>query len=125
MIVGIGTDLVYIPRISQLYRRWGDRFVSRIYCEDEISYCLKHKDPSHTLAIRFAAKEACSKALGTGIRDGVSWKRMCVLHEVSGKPVLMLRGAALLRAEAMGAIHRHISLTHEHEYAHAVVILEN
>ena len=125
MIVGIGTDLVYIPRISSLYQRWGNRFIHRIYCKNEIEYCLQHKDPSHTLAVRFAAKEACAKALGTGFMNNVSWRQMCICHEVSGNPTLMLRGAALLRAETIGAINWHITLTHEHEYAHALVILEN
>ncbi len=125
MIVGIGTDLVYIPRISQVFERWGDRFTGRIFCEEEMLYCMKHRDPSATLAIRFAAKEACSKALGTGMRDGIVWRQMCVVHEDSGKPVLHLSGAARRRAAAMGALRWHISLTHEYEYAHAIVILED
>ena len=125
MIIGIGTDMVHIPRIRQLFERWGERFTGRIFCEEEVAYCLRHRDPSHTLAIRFAAKEACSKALGTGMSQGITWQQICVGHEVSGRPVLHLSGAARRRAARLGASRWHLSLTHEHEYAHAIVILED
>ncbi len=125
MIVGIGTDMVHIPRIAQLFGKWGDRFLQRIFCENEIAYCLRHRDPSHTLAARFAAKEACSKALGTGMGAGVTWLQMCVIPEESGRPAIRLSGNARRRASVIGAAKWHLSLTHEHEYAHAVVILED
>ncbi len=125
MIKGLGTDLVHIPRIAEIYTRWGERFINRIFCNDEISYCLSHRDPAHFFAIRFAAKEACSKALGTGMSKGVSWRQICVIHDEQGKPALKLSGSALEIAVAQGARRWHLSLTHEHEYAHAVVILED
>ncbi len=125
MIIGIGTDMVHIPRISELFEKWGDRFIQRIFCEEEIAYCLRHRNPSHSLATRFAAKEACSKALGTGMGKGVTWQQMCVVSEVSGRPAMRLSGNALRRAASLGAARWHLSLTHEHEYAHAVVILED
>jgi len=125
MIIGMGTDLVYIPRIAQMLERWGERFIHRIFCEEEIVYCFRHRNPAYALAARFAAKEACSKALGTGMGEGVAWRQMCVGKETSGRPVLYLSGAAGRRAAVLRASAWHLSLAHEHEYAHAIVILED
>ncbi len=125
MIVGIGTDLVHIPRIAEMHKRWGARFVHRIFCDEEAEYCLSYREPAHFLATRFAAKEACSKALGTGMGKGVSWRQICVIHDKNNRPILRLSGKALCRARDIGAQRWHVSLTHEHEYAHAIVILED
>jgi len=123
MILGLGIDLVYIPRVEKAVIRWGERFLSRVFTSEECSYCLKHKLPAQGFALRFAAKEACSKALGTGMRLGVTWRQIAIAHESSGKPVLRLSGSALKKATDMGASNWHVSLSHEGEYATAVVIM--
>ncbi len=123
MILGVGIDLVHIPRLREALSRWGDRFTDRVFSPVEISYCSGLKDPVLAYAVRFAAKEACSKALGTGMRQGVSWKQMSVSHKSSGKPVLHLSGRAREVASALGARRWDISLSHEREYACAIVIL--
>lgn len=123
MILGLGIDLVHIPRVEKAVNRWGERFLYRVFTSEECSYCLKHKQPSQGLALRFAAKEACSKALGTGMRLGVTWLQIAIAHEPSGKPVLRLSGSALKKATDMGADAWHVSLSHEGEYATAVVIM--
>ncbi len=124
MILGLGTDLVHMPRIGRALDRWGPRFLERVYTEPEIELCMARHDPVQCLAIRFAAKEACSKALGTGMRQGVSWIQMAVTQRPSGRPLLELTGRALEVACSLGATSWHVSLTHEGEYANAVVILE-
>ncbi len=125
MVLGLGIDLVHIPRIERALDRWGERFLSKVFTHEELSYCLRHKRPAQTLAIRFAAKEACSKALGTGMRSGVAWRQMAITHEPSGRPILHLSGPALERAKALGANSWHVSLSHEGEYATAVVIMSD
>jgi holo-[acyl-carrier protein] synthase len=124
MIVGLGIDLVFIPRIEEALIKWEDRFLKRVFTSDELDYCLSQKNSSFPLALRFAAKEACSKALGTGMRQGVSWREISVVHEKSGKPVLHLTGNALKKAKDLGGASWHVSLSHEREYATAVVIIE-
>ncbi|MFO8240998.1 MAG: holo-ACP synthase [Dissulfuribacterales bacterium] len=123
MILGLGIDLVHIPRVEKALNRWGERFLSRVFTSEECLYCLKHRQPAQGLALRFAAKEACCKALGTGMRLGVAWRQMSISHKPSGKPVLNLSGCALKRAKDMGAGAWHVSLSHEGEYATAVVIM--
>jgi len=123
MIVGLGIDLVHIPRMEKALDRWGDRFLGRVFTSGEKAYCLAHRMPAQSLALRFAAKEACSKALGTGMRQGIAWRQMEVASEPSGRPVLRLSGAAMARAAALGAFSFHVSLSHEREYAVAVVVL--
>ncbi|NIA08183.1 MAG: holo-ACP synthase [Nitrospiraceae bacterium] len=125
MVLGLGIDLVHIPRIEKAFDRWGEKFLFRVFSQEECNYCLRHKRPAQTLAIRFAAKEACSKALGTGMRSGVAWRQMTVSHEPSGRPILHLSGPALKRAKALGAKSWHVSLSHEEEYATAVVIMSD
>ncbi len=122
MILGLGIDLVHIPRLEKALERWGERFMSRVFTHEECAYCLRHKQPAQSLALRFAAKEACSKALGTGMA-GIAWRQMAIANEPSGKPVLQLSGAALKKAKALGAHAWHVSLSHEREYAIAMVIL--
>jgi len=124
MVIGVGIDLVSIPRIELSIERWGARFLDRIYTPDELLFCLGRSNEKASLAARFAAKEACSKALGTGMRQGVTWRQIEVTHEPSGKPCLRLNGCALNRAKQIGVGSWHLSLTHEREYAGAVVVLE-
>ncbi len=124
MIYGIGIDLIQVKRIDQAWKRWGDRFLKRVFTEEEIAYCLRKRDPSPSLAARFAAKEACSKALGTGIRRGVHWKEIAVQRGPLGRPGLKLSGLALeiCRRESIEGLF--LSLTHDQEYGSAVVVLE-
>lgn len=105
MIIGIGSDLIDITRIAAAIERHGDRFLDRIFTDAERAKAARraknHKMVMATYAKRFAAKEACSKALGTGIRGGVWWRDMGVVNLPSGRPTMQLTGAALARLEAM------------------------
>jgi holo-[acyl-carrier protein] synthase len=101
MIIGIGTDLVDIRRIEQTIARHGDRFINRIYTETERARAERKANRIDTYAKRFAAKEACAKALGTGFRNGVFFRDMGVVNLPSGKPTLRLTGGALKRLQAI------------------------
>jgi holo-[acyl-carrier protein] synthase len=123
-IVGIGQDLVELPRIRRAVERHGSRFLHRCYTDAELQYCQRLKDPIPSLAARFAAKEAAAKALGTGIACGVGWRDIEVLREPGHAPRLLLHGRARERGERLQVSQTHISLTHGREVASAVVILE-
>lgn len=123
MIIGLGTDIVHIPRIADALGRWGQRFLDRVFTPEEQEYCLRQRQPEQGLALRFAAKEACSKALGTGMRKGVIWRQIAVGREASGKPFLQLSGRALKRAQDLRVTSSHVSLSHEKDYGVAVVVL--
>ena len=125
MIVGTGTDLTEIARVQEAIRRYGDRFLHRIFTAEEIRYCQrKRHSAAESFAARFAAKEAGAKALGTGIAKGVSWREIEVAHLPGGRPTLLFYGRARERAAAMGAHAVHLSLSHGREIAVAMVILE-
>ena len=128
MIIGIGSDLSDIRRIHRSLERFGSRFTNRIFTELERSRSEKKTDPASSYAKRFAAKEACAKALGTGMRAGVFWRDMGVVNMRSGQPTMALTGGALVRLNAMTPPgHRaviHLSLTDDHPYAQAFVIIE-
>ena len=128
MIVGIGSDLSDIRRIQASLERFGARFTDRIFTDIEKARSERKSDRAASYAKRFAAKEACSKALGTGIRRGVFWRDMGVVNAPSGKPTMQLTGGAAERlAElippGMQAV-IHVSLTDDHPYAQAFVIIE-
>lgn len=128
MIVGIGSDLADIRRIQSVLDRFGPRFVERVFTELEAARSERKGDRAASYAKRFAAKEACSKALGTGMRAGVFWRDMGVVNAPSGKPTLQLTGGAAERLNAlippgMTAV-IHLSLTDDHPYAQAFVIIE-
>ena len=99
-IIGLGFDATDIPRIADVLERYGDRFLRRIFTEGEIAYCTRRRDPVPSLAARFASKEACMKALGTGHSRGVLWKDIEVFRDY-GPPQLRLHGGAARRAESM------------------------
>ena len=124
MITGIGIDVVQNERIAQSIERFGDRFLNRIYTEEEIAYCSKCAHPAIHFAARFAAKEAGFKALGTGWAAGVKWKDVEVKRLASGKPELHLYNEALARATSLGSNRFYVSLTHDQLVSCAVVILE-
>ena len=113
-----GVDIIEIERIGRALERWGQRFLKRIYTEDEISYC---RGRAQNLAVRFAAKEAAMKALGTGLR-GVGWKDIEVVRGSGGAPSIRLHGRALRRGESLGVRQLALSLSHSRKYAVAMVV---
>ena len=128
MIIGIGSDLIDIRRIQKTFDRYGERFVRRVFTDIERAKAEKRKERVATYAKRFAAKEACSKALGTGMSQGVFWRDMGVVNLPSGKPTMHLTGGA---AEALDRLlpagHRasiHLTITDEYPLAQAFVIIE-
>jgi holo-[acyl-carrier protein] synthase len=122
-ILGIGIDLVRIPRRREVVERWQDRFLQRVFTEGELAYCRSRRDPIPHLAARFAAKEAGLKALGTGLSMGVSWRELEVRRERGQPPTLSLRGRSRAIGEARGARRILLTLTHEGEYAVAQAVL--
>jgi holo-[acyl-carrier protein] synthase len=101
MILGIGADLVDVGRIEKVIERHGERFIARIFTSAERARAERRANPAATYAKRFAAKEACAKALGTGLRNGVFWRDMGVVNLPSGRPTLKLSGGALARLKAI------------------------
>jgi holo-[acyl-carrier protein] synthase len=124
MILGTGIDLIEVARIAASFEKFGQRFVSRVLVPDEITYCLTHKYPAPFLAARFAAKEAVSKAFGTGIGAQLSWQDMEVRRKESGEPFMVLHGKGEQLFAVRGAQRLHLSLTHTENYAAATAILE-
>lgn len=122
-IKGIGVDLVKIPRMRRVVERWQDRFLRRVFTDAEIAYCRKRRDPVPHLAARFAAKEAALKALGIGLRLGVSWRELEVRRERGEPPVLVLSGKSLKIVQALGGRRLLLSLTHDGDYALAQCVL--
>jgi holo-[acyl-carrier protein] synthase len=124
MIVGIGIDIAETPRIAGLIERHGERFLHRTYTDGEIAYCRDRKRAVEHYAARWAAKEAASKAFGTGIAQGIHWKDIEVVNDVSGQPRLIFHGAAQKFAASRGVTSAHLSITHTEGYSAAVVVLE-
>src|ERR1700742_4553796 len=128
MIIGLGSDLADIRRIDETLKRFGERFTTRVYTELERTRSERKADRAASYAKRFAAKEACAKALGTGMRRGVFWRDMGVGNLRSGQPTMALTGGAQARLlEIMPPRCRpaiHLSLTDDHPYAQAFVIIE-
>jgi holo-[acyl-carrier protein] synthase len=124
MILGLGTDICRIERVARYLERYGDRFKRRCFTEGEIAYCERYLNNAEQYAARIAAKEAASKALGTGWRQGVAWKQFEVTSLPSGKPLLRIHGRAAELASQMGVRHVNVSLTHDAGAALAVVIFE-
>ena len=128
MILGIGTDLCSIDRIAGVLDRHGDRFRNRVFTERELARAARRAHEAGTLAKRWAAKEACSKALGTGLAMGIAWRDMAVSNLRSGQPTMALTGWAAERMAAMTPPgHRavvHVTLTDDHPWAQAFVVIE-
>jgi holo-[acyl-carrier protein] synthase len=124
VIYGIGTDVVEIGRIEQALERFGERFAVRILCEPELRRFQHHRQPAAYLAKRFAAKEAFTKALGTGIHAPANWHGVWVQNLPSGKPVLQFSETLAKLLEQRRILHSHLSLTDERGVAMATVILE-
>lgn len=121
-IIGLGFDATDIPRVADMLTRYGDRFLRRVFTEGEIAYCTRRRDPSPHLAGRFAAKEACMKALGTGHSRGVLWKDIEVVR-AGGPPQLRLHGGAARRATQMNVQKSLLTITHSDALAMAQVLL--
>jgi len=124
MIYGVGTDVVEIGRIEKALERFGERFARRILCEPELRRFAAHRLPANYLAKRFAAKEAFTKALGTGIRAPANWHGVWVANLKSGKPVLEFTDELKDLMSKRGVTHAHVSLSDEKGVAFATVILE-
>ena len=128
MIIGIGSDLASIERIGGTLERFGDRFIQRVFTDTEIAIAGRRKLSTETYAKRWAAKEACSKALGTGLRMGIAWKEMGVVNLRSGQPTMELTGGAADRLRDLTPDghdpHIHVTLTDDHPWAQAFVVIE-
>lgn len=128
MIIGLGNDIVDIRRIEKTLATYGSRFIDRIFTETEVRKSERRAARAASYAKRFAAKEACSKALGTGFRRGVFWKDLGVVNELSGRPTMVLTGGAaeqLARITPKGLVARiHLTITDDFPYAQAIVMIE-
>ena len=124
MIVGTGVDIAEVGRIKAAMERFGDRFLKRVFTLAEVRYCMGKVNTAERLAARFAAKEAGMKAIGTGLRHGVTWQDVEVLRMPGQRPVLKFSGKAAEFAERLGCKRTHLSLSHTKEQAIAHVILE-
>ncbi|MEO9862462.1 MAG: holo-ACP synthase [Yoonia sp.] len=128
MILGIGTDLANIERIAGTLERFGDRFKNRVFTDVEQAKAERRRDVAGTYAKRWAAKEACSKALGTGLSMGIAWKDMSVTNLRTGQPVMHVTGWAKDRLDQMTPPGHeatiHVTLTDDHPWAQAFVVIE-
>ena len=128
MIIGIGSDLIDIRRVEKSIERFGERFTNRCFTDVERARSDRRANRAESYAKRFAAKEACSKALGTGIAQGVFWKDMGVVNLPSGKPTMQLTGgAATMLRSMLPAGHKaviHLTITDDYPLAQAFVIIE-
>ena len=122
-IIGLGFDATDIPRVADMYARYGERFLRRVFTDGEIAYCTRRRHPAQHLAGRFAAKEAAMKALGTGHSRGVLWKDIEVFR-AGGPPQLRLHGGAARRAAEMGVLRSLLTITHSDTLAMAQVLLQ-
>ena len=124
MIYGVGIDLVENSRMEKIIKKWGVKFLSRIFSDGEIQYCEKHINSSTHYGVRFAAKESFLKALGIGLGMGVKLSDIEVMNDENGKPSLMLCGEAKNQIEKKRITKVHLSLTHTKSYSTAIVVLE-
>jgi holo-[acyl-carrier protein] synthase len=126
-LIGLGNDLCNIERIQASLDRFGNRFIERIFTPLEIAKAQRRADPAATYAKRFAAKEACAKALGTGLRNGVFWRDMGVVNLPSGQPTLQLTGGAAERLSMITppdcVADIHLTITDDHPWAQAIVMI--
>ena len=125
MILGIGIDIIEVARIAASLEKFGHRFGEKILLPDETAYCLSHRRPPPFVAARFAAKEAISKAFGTGIGAQLGWQDMEIRRKESGEPFVVLHGKGELLFEGRGAKQLLVSLSHTENYAAATAILES
>jgi holo-[acyl-carrier protein] synthase len=124
MILGIGIDIIEVARVKASHERFGERFLNRLLLADEIAYCLSHKNPAPFIAARFAAKEAISKAFGTGTGAQLGWRDMEIGRKKSGEPFVILHGNGKKLFKSRRAKNLLISLSHTANYAAAAAVLE-
>jgi holo-[acyl-carrier protein] synthase len=124
MIYGIGIDLVDIGRMERIIKRWGDRFIHRVFTPGEMEICYSRPSSISAFSLRFAAKEAFTKALGTGMKKGVRWRDIEVFHHPGGRPGLKLHGKSYIKCKGEKITYSHVSLSDEGKYGMAMVILE-
>src|ERR1700677_1728179 len=124
MILGIGIDIIEVARIAASLEKFGHRFGERILLKAEIDYCLGHRNPPPFVAARFAAKEAISKAFGTGISAQLGWQDMEIAHRESGEPYVILHGKGKKLFESRRAQNIFVSISHTEHYAAVVAVLE-
>jgi holo-[acyl-carrier protein] synthase len=125
MIVGTGIDIAEVARIAESIQRFGDRFLTRVFTEEEIRYCQSKVNRAERFAARFAAKEAAMKALGTGWNYGIRWRDIEVFRKPGGRPTIRFHGKAAEFAAKLNARNVALSLTHTALQAMASVILES
>jgi holo-[acyl-carrier protein] synthase len=124
MILGTGIDIIEVARVASSYEKFGERFVNRILSPDEIAYCVSHRNPAPFLAARFGAKEAISKAFGTGIGAQLGWQDMEIRKKESGEPYVVLHGKGKTLFRYRRAKRLLVSLSHTVNYAAATAVLE-
>jgi holo-[acyl-carrier protein] synthase len=124
MILGIGIDIIEVARIAASLEKFGHRFGERILLKEETAYCLDHRCPAPFVAARFAAKEAISKAFGTGIGAQLGWQDMEIAHRESGEPYVILHGKGKKLFESRRAKNIFVSISHTEKYAAVVAVLE-
>jgi holo-[acyl-carrier protein] synthase len=125
VILGTGIDIIEVERIEASYEKFGERFLNRILVPGEMEYCLSHKQPGPFLAARFAAKEAVSKAFGTGIGAQLSWQDIEVKRKESGEPYVVMHGKGAGLMKERGARVVHLTISHTEKHATAMAILES
>jgi len=124
VILGLGIDVISVTRVSRALATFGERFEERVFTDAERHDCAKRLDRDQALAARFAAKEACLKALGTGWRKGFALRHVEVVRGAGGAPTLRLSGRVAEQAQSLGVHRLHVSLTHDDDVAAAAVVLE-
>lgn len=124
VIKGIGIDSIQLARIARVHTEYGEKFLARILTDAEREYVARWADPVPRIAGRFAAKEACMKALGTGWGFGVRWRDIEVRRGPAGAPVAHLHGEAARRMQELGGSHVHVTITHTDEHAMAMIVIE-
>jgi holo-[acyl-carrier protein] synthase len=124
MILGIGIDIIEVARIAASLEKFGHRFGERILSKAEIEYCLAHNSPAPFVAARFAAKEAISKAFGTGIGKHLGWQDMEIAHRESGEPYVIMHGKGKTLFESRRAKNLFVSISHTQAYAAVTAVLE-
>lgn len=126
-VIGLGNDMINITRIEKTLGRWGTRFIARTFTEIEVTKSERRANRAASYAKRFAAKEACAKALGTGLRNGVFWRDMGVVNLPSGKPTMVLTGGALTRLQSITpagmTAQIDLTITDDHPWAQAIVLI--
>ena len=124
-VLGVGVDIIETTRIEHSLERFGERFLHRVFTQGEIDYCRSMKYPARHFAARFAAKEAVSKAFGTGIGKSMGWKDIDIHREGSGQPFIVLEGAAKIFAAERKVSAVWVSLSHTDHYAAATAVIES